>query len=657
MPDDQSATSSVLSPLAQHLTAAIAGVTRLEKEYEWEAAQRRESNLVIDDLRQEAIELRARVATYEHTIGELRAEVERLKAAASGGQQPEKPIDPKPVDPKPTPAEDLPNIRVRVAEVSSPSVYIDFSTLEHPFQRWKSERRWVAASPVAALSGCVLLIDVHDSGQYRVTLERCDAKLQHTTPPITVLLTVITDRVKVHESAIRIHHHTRPPLVFGPRIQPTDKNGFMQFRGVPPTNRGLLPDYERGMVPETELARIASGGGNWPKWSTELAKTKAAYDPVSEEYGQCVRAWVGGAGPMLNEAGMLMPVQCAYLLSRDERAWREVIRLADSSGNYAVHYRLPDGRFPRADETGSLPILNREEHVALTTAAGVKLPIPDVAHQHSLVYLAYLLTGERYYYEELCSWWAWNLLTRPKNADRLQGIIWSGQVRAAAWALRSLLHLVLASEKGSNEHVVYQTYLLNNLKWMAQQFTRPDSPNYRPTGIPQLEPWRPSGMLQYVRAEPKPQWFATWQLHVMTFVLHECVRAGYDEAIPMRDHLLKVAEACWRYSPTKYLAPWGNHAIPAGILAAPAGPSSDWSHIMGTTFQGMPASDPHRTAFLDPITPDYIVWFRAACVVGVDAGQGQAWAKEALTWIDAEVPKSRWKALPYEWRVQPGATS
>jgi hypothetical protein len=600
-----------LSPLLQSLTANVAQVAEMERRLSKTADDR-------DEYYQTAREQKARIEEYERIIAELQAEVERLKGDGE-------------VVVKPPVTEGLDFV-----------VHLGPATLRRmgEGERWKSERRWTFENVIPEVT---VLVDVHDSGQVRVALERCSVTLPHTAPVLTLPLRVEIDGKVRHDAPIRLHHHCRPTLVFDRRPAPADYKDGKLASGVLATEI-LVPRFKRGArILETELAAIDAGSEDWARWPEIQG---LVYDRVSEEYGQVRRSWTGGAGRLLNEAAMLAPIQVAYLLSRDTRAWAELIRLADSSGNYAIHYRLPDGRFPRADETADLPFLQGDPHVKLTTASGVTLPVPDVAHQHSLVYLAYLLTGERYYYEEMRAWWTYNLLTRPKTADRHQGIIWSGQVRASAWALRSLLHLVLAGDGD------YEILLYRNLNWMRDTFTIPTSSHYRATGIPAVENWRPSGMLQFANTTAERQWTGTWMVHVMAYVLGECVRAGYEEAVPMRDHLLKVARACWEYAPSKFLAPWGNHIVPAWM-----GPVIDierwWRESMTHTFANMPAAAPHRTSFADPLTPDYIGWFRAAVVTAVDAGHGPEWADEALKWLDEQIPKSRWKELPLVWRVEP----
>jgi hypothetical protein len=64
---------------------------------------------------------------------------------------------------------------------------------------------------------------------------------------------------------------------------------------------------------------------------------------------------------------------------------------------------------------------------------------PDDAHQPSLTYLPYLLTGSRYYRDELAMQAAYVLLAiDPRYREGASGFLLGSQVRAVAWDLRTL---------------------------------------------------------------------------------------------------------------------------------------------------------------------------------------------------------------------------
>lgn len=558
------------------------------------------------------------VAQKVAAIGALQEEVIRLTAEL--GSRPA----PPPPPPPPPPIEVSPDIEIRLHGLGS---------FRPPL---RGERQGAEVRYRGALNSEVnVIVDCKDDGQVGVVFERCWADLPQTAPPIESNGTI---RVGASSESmpISLYRSSRPRHITNPSPPPKfDLAGLIRANLIPNHSGAIRPS-------ETELVKIAQGRYPWERHSGGTSFT--------ETYGQITNSWVGGAGSLLNEASHLMPIQLVYLLTGDPRAWTEIVRLANSSGNYAVHFKLRDehgGRFPAPSETGALPFLQTEESVTLRSAAGVKFPVPDVAHQHSLTYLAYLLTGERYYREELQAWTVFNLLTRPKNADRLQGIIFSGQVRSAAWALRALLHAYNAfgvTTPGPTipqEQASLATQINNNLRWMNSRFANPGSTDHRQTGIVAVNAFRPADLLSYVTDEPKPPWCATWNHHVLASVVNECRRAGFQEAVPILKHVLQVIEGVWRHSQSKFDIPWGNHAVPA----------DNWPAIIGSTFRGRPKPPASFQESGSKIAGDYLAWARSAVVAGVDVGL--EWAPECLRWTDTEA--ARWKGIPLAWQISPNA--
>jgi hypothetical protein len=557
----------------------------------------KESILKLQADLQSSNDLAVRLQTQVDRLGE------ELEALKKPGQPP----------PPPPPIEVSPDIEIRLGATSfRPPLRGDRQGKETRYSGMLFE-------DVSAV------LDIHDEGQVRAFIEnRCTSPVPPEGDVENSRLTLRVGGVDRHDADIRLHPHTRPTVVHNPLAPPrVDLAALIAS--------GLVPNYDRGAtIPETELVRLAARAGAWDSWDGR----GKPYDPVSEEFGLILSSWSGGAGPLLNEAAHLMPAQVVYLLTRDPRAWASVRQLADSSGNYAIHYKIPDdagGHFPAASETAPLPFLQTPDSVTIRTAAGVECPIPDVAHQHSLCYLAALLTGERYYKEELEAWSSYNVLTRPHNDLRLKGIIWSGQVRAAAWGISALLHC--AQVNGGH----WAEALVANLNWMRDTFANPKAKDYRPTGVCSVLPFRWAPLLDHVTLTPKPQYIATWNHHIFASVMDECVRAGFDKAAQMRDHVVKVAEGLWHYSASLYEYPWGNHAYP----------SDNWEDVVRTTFAGRKGLP---NGFPPPLTQDYVAWSRAPIVAGVNAGK--AWAKEALPKMDQAAAKYK-DGLPLVWKINP----
>ncbi|MES2948763.1 MAG: hypothetical protein V4858_09495 [Pseudomonadota bacterium] len=153
------------------------------------------------------------------------------------------------------------------------------------------------------------------------------------------------------------------------------------------------------------------------------------------------------------DIGPLPTWSVLYLLSMDKRAKKAMLVTADGAGSWPIHYR---------DETTDFPVrldnaINKNISTHMNMAHLGPLPVPrcannnytlcatpmapDTAHQPSLVYLPYLVTGDHYYLEELQFWAASNPLgTAAGNHGFEKGLVRWDQVRAQAWSLRTLGH-------------------------------------------------------------------------------------------------------------------------------------------------------------------------------------------------------------------------
>lgn len=180
-------------------------------------------------------------------------------------------------------------------------------------------------------------------------------------------------------------------------------------------------------IPEAVLASLPS---SFPK--------KIAVAPGKANDIGTVPAYMptGGANPNIG----IIPAHAARALaSRDPRAVKNTLAEADAFFTWPVHYR--DAK------TGRPPVYTDHPYASVTSSdhgdqirnPGKNPFFPDDAHQPHPLFLAYLLTGEPYYLDEMLLWDFWNYL-RGTDRGRLYALSLirtdSGyQTRAAAWVL------------------------------------------------------------------------------------------------------------------------------------------------------------------------------------------------------------------------------
>lgn len=575
------------------IMATELGSIALSAQEQWEtlkAAQALVSRLTIEEeaLRLDISKLRANVATLED-------EIERLTNLST--------------PPVPAPSS-LPDVTIFFGD------YIFRPT--GPGELWtlSGERCWTFEV------GKEITVHLDVKGkQKRIYVQRAWSDLPNTAPVITMPVRVMIDGEEMANAPLRIHHHTRPCLTFNRLPMPT-------FDLTDWKRRAIIPNYSSKV--QSPDAKTVASHWQWDLWSDK--NPAGSYDLWSEDYGLANAQWAYGV-PLSNEASMISAWDVALLHPKDEESrrvlWDICADTADSSGNYAIHHFDRTTGAPclyDSPAAAAIPMLNADNLPALTSETGLKLPQGDIAHDMALCNVMALLTGERFYVEELEAWTLLGHLAR-KGADRASGIYWSGQVRSNAWWLRNVYHLCLVHESAQGwrtDH--FRDILVRNLRLMNERFTSPNSSENRPTGICSVDKRTDTAWDNY--ADPSPSQTSTGNLHFVSHVLGEIHRSRLvgDLALPMLTYTLRAAKGVWDHSPDHHLCGWLKHMVGAD-------PKTDtWDAICKRTFAKIPATI--MKEWKTPLTHDIVAWHRAACVAA--ANLGEQWAVEAVAWIDGE---------------------
>ncbi len=250
----------------------------------------------------------------------------------------------------------------------------------------------------------------------------------------------------------------------------------------------------------------------------------------------------GGRG----DIGPLPGFSVMYLLSMDKRAKDAMMSAADGSGSWPIHYRDEKTSFPvRTDNDANRNIslhmnLNHEGPLPVPRCVNGNWDLcgspvgPDVAHQPSLAYLPYLVTGDYYYLEEMHFWAATNpLWTDPGNSGNGAGLLRWHQLRGQAWAMRTLGHTAYITPDAHTMKSYFTKQLDNNLEYYDKTFVKAN-PNqlgvYDGSGERSFEviasaPWQDDfftwsfgylAELGFTKAQPILQWKAKYPVGRMT---------------------------------------------------------------------------------------------------------------------------------------------
>jgi hypothetical protein len=190
--------------------------------------------------------------------------------------------------------------------------------------------------------------------------------------------------------------------------------------------------------------------------------------------------------------------------------------------------------------------------------------IPDNAHQPSLAYVPYLLTGDRYYAEEM-AFWANYAMIRTYPADGLRGVggvLASNEVRGYGWALSNIADAAAYSPVAAVSQYLSQK-VRANLEWLDDNANGMD-PVANPLRLLWAEyPYR-----------PEPGFISLWEQTYLAYAIDRANQQGFVGGLAHRDAITHLQLALFtspdypRESPigTVWSAPY---LLKAGALPDP----------------------------------------------------------------------------------------
>lgn len=309
---------------------------------------------------------------------------------------------------------------------------------------------------------------------------------------ITYELTVKQGTNTVHQQPVFTHyHHARWHKAVWAGAEPQIRvrhhlGNFMASRAV--------WNYDRTLpVSETTLAAEA----------TNLASKRAAQahlGPMGNVFLQTMFGTTGGRA----DIGPLPRWTALYLVTQDDRARAAMMANADAAAAVPIHYR---------DENTGQPVDPIAHRTMSVYWNGSTVPVstdptiwaPDTAHQASFTYVPYLLTGDKFYQDEMMFWANWNILIMPSGyRGNEKTLVNRHQVRGQAWALRSLFeaHATLADRHPMK--ATFRTMLDNNLAFYRQTYVNG-------TGV------SPMGLIQHTATSTGP-WMNDFMGSVLSLI-------------------------------------------------------------------------------------------------------------------------------------------
>ncbi len=181
------------------------------------------------------------------------------------------------------------------------------------------------------------------------------------------------------------------------------------------------------------------------------------------------------------DIGTTTQANAAWLITQNQTAEEYALAQADAAGSVPWHFFDPTtGSYINVANYPTLWTDSSAVHLGATALTQL-MPTyaqtgwyPDSAHEPDLNYIGYLMTGNRYYLDQLNAEAAYDVIsTAPNGRQDGQGIVADGtdQVRAQAWNLREIVEAASANPVGSAEGTYFTNIMNANFTFLLNETT------------------------------------------------------------------------------------------------------------------------------------------------------------------------------------------
>lgn len=242
-----------------------------------------------------------------------------------------------------------------------------------------------------------------------------------------------------------------------------------------------VPNYDQSVtIPDSKLNEFVN------------RSMGAAVEPMATGIATAYMPTTGGR----EDIGLNPAWTVAYLLTMDKRAKNVTLLTADLSGSYVSHFR--DKVSDRPLSVIDYPFASTSQNKGDTYNAATKKPesyepcvnscdspnSPDGSHLPNLAYVAYLVTGDFYYLEEL-QFWGTFLVTaavpNPYYREFSKGLLSPDQLRGQGWGIRILGEAAYITPDSDRLKGHFLSLVKSNLDFYNKEYT--NNPNANKLGI------------------------------------------------------------------------------------------------------------------------------------------------------------------------------
>jgi chitobiase/beta-hexosaminidase-like protein/Big-like domain-containing protein len=342
------------------------------------------------------------------------------------------------------------------------------------------------------------------------------------------------------------------------------------FAASSATFASITPDVEafnRAKATPAFVTSVVTNVVSTPAAANFGILKSGALDPIMSDHG-------GRA-----ELAPLPDWTARYLVHKDPAQRAFVLANGDLAGSWPMHVReaetgsrrgLGTERLISLDERPNLWLDERAQGGDWDYIAGSPLPmreygsdipaagqsplLPDNAHQPSIAFVPYLLTGDRYYAEEMAFWANYGMVrTYPGDGVRSsQGILANNEVRGFGWALRNLVDAAAYYPDASPVKAYLSQKVINNLQWL-DAYARSQDPVANPFQILWVNR-RPDG----------GQYISLWEQTYLAYAIDRANQHGFTGGLAHRDAIARFHLTLFTSEPDYPRAQAGAYLIAIG---------------------------------------------------------------------------------------------
>lgn len=250
-----------------------------------------------------------------------------------------------------------------------------------------------------------------------------------------------------------------------------------------------------------------------------------------------------------------------YLVHKEPTQRDFVLAHGDLAGSWPIHVHNASGNFLTIDQRPNLwldqPLWRADRPAGSVWAVG---PLqPDNAHQPSLAYIPYIMTGDRYYADEMAFWANYGLLaTIPgiRGGNGSEGLLWANETRGFGWALRNLTDAAAYLPDAHPLKGYLNEKLRNNLAWL-------DGQQEGPLGVAWHRSPFDDGGNPYFDPERRHVWQSASMNNVLAWAVDHANEQGYAGGLTVKGSIARfnvqmLADPLTRDGAAPYFTPIGD---------------------------------------------------------------------------------------------------